>query len=354
MAEDGHSASILHEGLVVSRGFPGVRSLSRRAAYLIANTHIPFSRTLISPVNPPTEQQLWHLYKTYGASCRHLFECATDPERYQTLVQSAVESVDDLLHALTRPSTITETSHLVVLLEPSPQDRSSCQVKIITRAVLEMVWRRHLEHKAIRARDFYELFLEHSSMAASAGLIFEFRIHQLLRQGQCIEVFRVNANSDALSHVYSEYQATIDRDPEESLSFELPPSGENLLHGGITSLVVGRYYRLASSTFDSLILLEPDWSNHHVLLIFRITRNKTNLDVKKEGLVQVKKLNLPNRTKMYYVAITPEELHPTITIDRDCLDVIGKGEPENLLPVYHYPVTQSRLFNVPGKERLRV
>ena len=184
-------------------------------------------------------------------------------------------------------------------------------------------------------------------MATSAGLIFEFRIHQLLRQGQRIEVFRVDANSDVLSHVYSDYQATIDRDPEESLSFELPPSGENLLHSGITSLVVGRYYRLASSTFDSLILLEPDWSNHHVLLIFQITHNKTSYDVKQEGLVQVKKLKLPNRTKMYYVTITPGEEHPAITIDRDCLDLIGKGEPENVPPVYHYPVNRSRLFNVP-------
>ena len=107
-----------------------------------AITYVSLSRTLLSPIDPPEECELWYPYKTYSASCRLLFKRATCPERYLALVQSAVESVEDIVHVLTLPSYVTEASHFVVFLESSPPDRSLCQTKIITRTVFEMVWKK--------------------------------------------------------------------------------------------------------------------------------------------------------------------------------------------------------------------
>jgi len=182
--------------------------------YCITSTYIPSSRTLVRREAPPTERQLWDLYKTYGASCRHLFDCATDPGRYHSLVQSAVESVEDLVRALTVPSRVTETSHFVLLLEPLPDDRSSCRTRIITRAVFEMVWHKHLKKKAIWAQQFYEIFVEHSFMAVSAGWLFEFRTHYLLRQGRTIKIFPIEAAGGRTDQNYGDYTATTTQDQE--------------------------------------------------------------------------------------------------------------------------------------------
>jgi len=74
--------------------------------------------------------------------------------------------------------------------------------------------------------------------------------------------------------------------------------------------------------------------------MFQITCNKKRLDVKEEGLREVKKLNLPKGTKIYYIAVTPEDLQPTITLDVNPLAGM------DVFPVYHYPLY--RLFDVPG------
>lgn len=156
-----------------------------------ADAYASCSRTLMKPVDPPTERELRHLYRTYGASCRQLFQCAKAPHRYQSLVQTAVETVDGLMTALISQSHVSGTSHFVALLEPSPTDRAQDRSRFITQAVFELVWRRHLEKKSIRAREFYELFVEHSFVASSAGWLFEFRMHTLLREGYTLKLFPI-------------------------------------------------------------------------------------------------------------------------------------------------------------------
>ena len=310
----------------------------------IVNTNAPSSRTLVKREAPPTERQLWDLYKTYGASCRYLFQCATDPSRYLSHVQSAVESAEDLVRALTSPSHVTGTSHFVLLLEPLPDDRSSCRTKIITRTVFEMIWHKHLEKNAILAREFYEIFVEHSFMAVSAGWIFEFRVHYLLRQGRTIKLFPVRVAGCGANQYYCDYAATDNPESGESQSFELPQSEEHILRKGAT-LTTGRYYRPQSSAFptiDALFFFEPAGSSHPILLMFQITHNRASHGVKEEGLHEVKKLKFPKNTKIYYVAVTPEDLRPTITLDTNLL-----GGMDRFL-VYHYPIDRKGLFDFLG------
>ena len=315
------------------------------------SAYVSFSRTLVEPVGPPEERELWDLYKTYGASCRLLFECVARPGRYLSLVRDAVGSVEDLVHALTRPGHITGPSHFLVLLEPSPIDRSLCQAKIITHTVFEMVWHRHLAKKVVRAREFYDLFVEHSYMSAAAGWLFEFQMHQLLRKGRTIAISPIRYTHDYGSYLYGDYRAMTNGESIGLERLELPPSDEYPLHEGAT-LEVGRYYRPESATFptiDSLCLVEPPGRYTPVLLIFRIARDKTSYDVMEKGLHKVQQLKLPNpQTRKYYVAVTLDDLQPKITISGRSLGLMCEGRPEDVFPVYHYPVDLDGLFEVPG------
>jgi len=134
-------------------------------------------------------------------------------------------------------------------------------------------------------------------------------------------------------------------------SIRMPPSSEHPLPSGSTSLVAGQYYRPESPTFptiDVLILIKLGESDDHLLLILQITRNNATHDAKEKGLLAVKKLVVPEGTKKLYIAVTPDDLNPTITIRTACLKRLGKGRPEDVFPVYHYPVKQDALFGVPN------
>ena len=202
-----------------------------------------------------------------------------------------------------------------------------------------MVWRKHLEKNIILAREFYEIFVEHSFMAASVVWTFEFRIHSLLRQGRTIQIFPIKATGG--NQLYRDYKVKDDPESEESESLELPRSEEHVFYGGATVIKVGRYYRPESSTFpaiDALLLIKPAGSSNHLLLLFKITRDKRSHDVKGEDLLEVKRLKLPKGTKTYYVAVTPEDLRLTITVDKTVLEEVGKGGPDEAFPVYRYPI----------------
>ena len=279
------------------------------------DTHVLSSRPFLglSSGGPYEEDQLWYLYNTYGATPRALSRYAHRPDVYRRLVTAQVDQMkpDALRSALQRPE-CQESSHLVTLIEPSPASRSDCEKRIASRGVLELLWNQHLKDQVSEMEYPYNLFRSSSGSASAAGWVFELRMHQLLRQGDSIQLFPIGRRSSESNSFYDDYTASEQGRDQEVLQLtasEYHPLNEEV------RLRFGHYYRPQTTNFptiDSLFLIHPPGEPSPTLLMFQITRNKTEHDVNEGGLCRIEKMKLPKNIRRYYVLVTPHNIQPKI------------------------------------------
>ena len=149
---------------------------------------------------------------------------------------------------------------------------------------------------------------------------------------------------------YDNYTDSMDQKVLTTL--KSPASAEYLLAKKI-KLKEGRHYRPEAKQIppvDSLLLIHPFGESSPILLMFQITRSGKH-DVKVEGLRKVDELHSPTSPKKYYVVVTPETVHPQLTVpierfEKDkgvSADDAGKSADEKF-PVFHYLVRLGDLF----------
>lgn len=129
---------------------------------------------------PHEESQLRYLYDTYRASPRELARYAPIPPLYEARVDQEVMKIrpGDLRDALYSP-TSSESSYLIVRMEPSPKSRSMFEKMAISQHVLELLSDKHLKNTIAEVELLYNT-LQGSSVTASAVRgILELRMHQL-------------------------------------------------------------------------------------------------------------------------------------------------------------------------------
>jgi len=71
-------------------------------------------------------------------------------------------------------------------MDPAPDSRGRPVKSIASRRIFGMLWDRHLSHQASERVNFYHLFQASSFTAVSAGWLFEFQMHTLLRWNQTL------------------------------------------------------------------------------------------------------------------------------------------------------------------------
>ena len=181
-----------------------------------------------------------------------------------------------------------------------------------------------------------------------AGWIFQLRVRELLRRGGPIQLFPIHGHRAAMNFVYNDDTASEEERDQGDL--QLLGSGEHIL--------VER-----DRLCDGQYLGHPDvdvGDHPAILLTFCATWNKEH-DVSGEDLRRINGLNFPppTNTYKYLVVATPDEVRPEIKVPRSFFEGEGqrerKGEaPEDLLPIFHYPVSMEELFplNTPGSRLL--
>ena len=162
-------------------------------------------------------------------------------------------------------------------------------------------------------------------------------MHRLFRQGYHLELFplRRSETNSKKSDTYNDYAAS--HREKNSKDFQLAVSKQHSLDEG-AELQVDHYYRPPSPNFptiDSLLLIRPDRNLPPILLMFQITLNQEEHDVKEVGLCAIDRLKLPPDTRRYYVAVTPRGIEPRIKVLKGRFSEVG---------VFHHPVHPDRLF----------
>ncbi len=293
----------------------------------------------LSSAGPHAESAVRLLYDTYRAPPRELALYGNKPETFRMLVEEQVENMDfNAMRNALWSTAFCQSSHLIMCIEPS-DSRFKPSKTIASPFAFKLLWDRHLRAQVSETAHFYDLVSEGGPGTAScAGWIFEFQMHQLLRQGYLMSLFPISRTRSTSTKfdVYNDY--TNSHNERDAEHFQLAALQEEALDEGI-ELKVNHYYRPMAtnfSTINSVFLIHPA-NSLPILLMFQITWRKDEYDAKDGGLNQVDGLRIPPGTRKYLVVVTPSGGEPKIQSPK------GRFENEHVL-VYHHPVQRRTLF----------
>jgi len=301
------------------------------------------------------------MYERFGASPRELALHADAPAQYEARLHQEVDQLDpDRLELIFRDPTSHGSFDLIITTKPSSADRLSSKSVVASRHVLNLLWERHISHRADIMGLLYYLFRDNPINPPAAEWIFKLRMHQLLVEKQTLQLFYIRGRQAGLNLLYDNYTASMKR--QDPTNFELAKSEQYHLIEKIC-LQKNRYYLPKSRNFpaiDSLLLVHPPGEPSPILLMFQITRNKKDHYVNKKSLRKINDLKLPPNTRKYYVVVTPEGVCPTITVpteypqdeeqqetsDNEETSTDGGREMSagDLFSVFNYPVRMAELF----------
>ena len=151
--------------------------------------HILYSRQLLR--NQPTEDQLWYMYKQFGASLGDLASDATTPQKYNSRLLAKIDDIKppELREIFKNPRSHS-ASHFLVTLYPLPGDRTNCLVVPASPYVLQVLLEKHLRSRVYDMEEFYDLFRGSTIGGAAAGLIFKGRMHTVLLEKQTLRLYQ--------------------------------------------------------------------------------------------------------------------------------------------------------------------
>ena len=258
---------------------------------------------------------------------------------YRDLVDSQARAVPpDILQSIFQASEPCTTFYLVTHIEPSRGSRSTCRKRIASRYAFKILWAR-LKYHTPDMRFYYGLLQRNPDTTYTLGWIFELRMHELLRQGNTIQLLPI------YSHLTStEYKI--------QKAIQLPESREHLLDEG-EQLCVGHYYQLQTtdfSTIDSLFFIHPPDEPSPILLAFQI-RHKTVCDVEVEDLRRVDRLSSSHTNiRKFFVVVTPDDIQPPLEALKAFFGgpmtrrAVGRWISRKDWQVFQYPVDMGGLF----------
>ena len=297
---------------------------------------------------PYEERELWHLYNTYGASPAALSRFSRNPDAYKDLViKQAREMSPDTLEYALRIRESDYSSHLVLVVEPSLERRYSCQRRVASRGVFEILWDQHIKNQASEMLRFYYFFQESPVTAPAAGWIFELRMHQLLRRGDPIHLFPIGGRSVQTDFFYDDY--TSSREGKNKKILQLTGSEEHRLVAE-ARLDVGFYYRLDaadSHSINSLSLVHHPDQPSPTLLVFWFAWNKTELTLNEGSLRRICGFECPPDTHRCCVVVTTGSVQPQIRVPGTFFSHRGQEETEPgncIFPAFHCHISASALF----------
>lgn len=86
-----------------------------------------------------------------------------------------------------------------MLIEPADDQRLEVKANVIRHTVMRLLWQRHGDQFSREAKELFHIFCQNTSTNATAGWLFEGRIHRLLENG-------INVSLDHLSLYKSPHQ----------------------------------------------------------------------------------------------------------------------------------------------------
>jgi len=282
------------------------------------------------------------------------------PDIYRAILFRRIDGLqpDSLMQLFCDPRS-HDTSQYIFTMAPLQTSRRDRVKTFVSKYVFDLLWTKHIYNRVDIMERFYNLLRANAATAPAAGWIFEYRMHQLLTRGRTVELFRVRGDFARTNFRYENYSASEEgRDP---MILQLAGSGEAPSTEG--HHLKENYYHCPKSTnfptVDSVVLFCPPGELPPTLLMFQITWVRGERSINRDGLRRIR--DLAPGIRSLYVVVTPESIHPAIVVPASYFsDIQGQQDrmlidgavdeqqkamsPDEVLPIFHYPVRMEELF----------
>jgi len=286
------------------------------------------------------------MHDKYGASLRSLLSTG-DPDQYEGFIKMEAGrlSLERLIKILGYGCKFTDASDLLISTDPSPTGRTRSERSIVSKYVLEIIWKVVLKGKVEKLRELYDSLRDKPAVSTAAGMIFEFRVHQLLQEGRILDLFSIcgRISDEGVNVIYDKHATT------NPACVTLPKLKESLFaNEAEIPFEVGTYYRPQNTNFpsiDSWVPVQLPFQEDPILFLFRITLNMTKHNVKKSDLDRIDKFG--KGVQKCLVVITPMGVQPDIIVpwEDHLKNKSSSGVDPNLVfPVFHHQISYDELF----------
>jgi hypothetical protein len=270
-----------------------------------------FSRQLQpSKYRQHSETSIQQFLQQYGPSARDCYAFSGCVPHYHRLIQDRVKNID--WDTITRIVTAradgigsNDGSHKLILVRPSPTDRSSPSLSIITTTVGHLLHERDSDARWQNARKLYGTLRADPHSRSTAGKLLEPPFHALCIKGTTFQLSLMNMKPGGRTH-----DAFNNDSAHRTIVTLTLPQQQHVVFNRerpITTLLANHYYQPSHGTqpsYDSFVF-DP---NKAIFTLFQVTCGLTH-PVLLKGINAI--INLAaqlgvNNPSVRFVAVVPE------------------------------------------------
>ena len=257
-----------------------------------------------------SETSIQQFLQEYGPSARDCYAfCELIPYYYKHHIHGRVKSVawntvTDMLTARKDVVGLDDGSHKLILVRPSPTDRSSPSFSIITKTVARLLHERDSDARWQNARQLYRTLRADPHSRSTAGKLLEPPFHALCMKGTSfrLSLMRVKPGGrtrDTFTNDSTDYHATLALPSQPRIVFDREHP--------ITTLLANHYYQPTHGTqpsYDSFVF-NPEQAR---FTVFQVTCGLTH-PVRLKGINALIDLAAQlgvNDPTLDFVAVVPE------------------------------------------------
>ena len=254
-----------------------------------------------------SETSIQQFLRQYGPSARDCYAfCQLIPYYYEHHIDARVkcDTITDMLMTRKDVVGLDDGFHKLILVRPSPTDRSSPSFSIITKTVGRLLHERDSDARWQNARKLYRTLRADPHSRSTAGKLLEPPFHALCVKGASFRLSSMNVKSggrtrDTFTNDSTNCHATLTLSPQPRIVFDREHP--------ITTLLANHYYQPTHGTqlsYDSFIF-DPEVAR---FTLFQVTCGLTH-PVHLKGINALIDLAAQlgvNDPTLHFVAVVPE------------------------------------------------
>jgi len=230
---------------------------------------------------------------------------------------------------------LDEGSHKVVLVEPCPEDAYRPQIRIVTKAVNQILWEHDSIYRGRNHRQLYRTLRLKPSAKSFSGKLFEPAFHDLCVNGTTLTIYPMTQKSQGIvNYLFVNYPRT------NAETLVLPQQTRVFFRrtNPVFSLLAGHYYQPTygnEPSYDSFIF-NPTLSQ---LSAFQVTDGEEH-SFKPKGIYALRDLATELHVKdlkLRFIIVVPENAQITCPVEKKMYDDLH-------LEMYTVEVTENELY----------
>ena len=234
-----------------------------------------------------------------------------------------------------------EGSHIVLLVEPQPENRTASRTRIVTKTVSQLLWERDSDEQWRNHNKLFKTLLRLSGAKAFLGTVFEPAFHDLCIRGITFTIYPMVRRRGTVNYIFTNDRPR--RSESDSGSETLMLNAQTQIdfddqNNRMTSLLANHYYQPAASSYPSYdsFVYDPDF---HQISAFQVPTAEVH-GLRSKGvsaLYEIGRRLKIDDLKIRIIAVVFGDAQVTFKVPKDLIQSLG-------CEMYALEVTEKQLY----------